>query len=218
VQCVAVDKDGELWIGTANGVSVITSPGRVFDTDAPDSRTPYVREGSVGTPLLQYETVTAIEVDGANRKWIATKNGLWLFNSDGSKALKNFNVENSPLFSNNIIDLELNPKTGELFIATDKGLIVYKTDAVEGGDDFGDVYVRPYYRGQIAIKGLIEDCVVKITDVAGNLVYETISNGGEAIWDGNDFSGNRASSGVYIVFASSKDGTKHYQTKIAIVN
>jgi hypothetical protein len=223
VQCVAVDNDGEIWIGTANGVSVISSPGRVFDSDAPDSRTPFVRENQVGVPLLQYETVTAIEVDGANRKWIATRNGLWLFNSEGSKAIKNFTLSNSPLFSNNILDLELDPESGELFIATDKGLIVYKTDAVDADEDFGDVYaypnpVRPNYTGPIAIKGLIADCIVKITDVAGNLVYETVSNGGEAIWDGNDFSGKRASSGIYLVMASNKDGTKHYQTKIAIVN
>lgn len=223
VQCLAVDQDGEVWIGTGNGVSVIGSPRRVFDLDAPDARTPYVREGSIGIPLLQYENVTAIEVDGANRKWIGTRNGLWLFNADGSKALKYFNIENSPLFSNNIIDLEIHQTTGELYIATDKGLIVYKTDAVAGGEEFGDVYaypnpVRPGYTGTIAIKGLIADCIVKITDVAGNLVYETTSNGGEATWDGNDFSGHRASSGIYLVFASNKDGTKHYQTKIAFVN
>ncbi len=223
VQCVAIDNDGEVWIGTNNGISVISSPRRVFDNDAPDARTPYVREGPIGVPLLQYETATAIEIDGANRKWIGTRNGLWLFNSDGSKALKNFNISNSPLFSNNIIDLELNPKTGELFIATDKGLMVYKTDAVDGGEDFGDVYaypnpVRPGYKGPIAIKGLIANCIVKITDLAGNLVFETISNGGQAVWDGNDFNGNRASSGIYMVFASNKDGSKHYQTKIAFVN
>jgi hypothetical protein len=223
VRCVAVDHDGELWIGTGNGISVLSSPGRVFDSDAPDSRTPYVREGTVGVPLLQYETVTAIKVDGANRKWIATNNGLWLFNADGSKVLKNFNVDNSPLYSKNILDLELNPTTGELFIATDKGLIIYKSDAVASGDDFGDVYaypnpVRPNYTGQIAITGLIADCVVKITDIAGNLVYETTSLGGQAVWDGNDFHGRRASSGIYLVFASNKDGTKHYQTKIAFVN
>ncbi len=223
VHCVAVDNDGEVWIGTTNGISVISSPGRIFDNDAPDSRTPYVREGNVGVPLLQYETVNAIEIDGANRKWIGTRNGLWLFNADGSKVLKNFNLENSPLYSNNILDLELNAKTGELYIATDKGLIIYKSDAVASGDDFGDVYaypnpVRPNYKGQIAITGLINECVVKITDMAGNLVYETISLGGQAVWDGNDFHGQRASSGIYLVFASSKDGTKHYQTKIAIVN
>jgi hypothetical protein len=223
VQCVAVDHDGEVWVGTANGISVFSSPGRVFDQDAPDSRTPYVREGSVGVPLLQYQTVTCIEIDGANRKWIGTKNGLWLFNVDGSKPVVYFNTDNCPLYSNNIIDLELDPESGELYIATDKGLIIFKTDAVEGGEEFGDVYaypnpVRPGYTGPIAIKGLISDCTVKITDMAGNLVFETVSLGGQAIWDGNDFNGNRAHSGVYMVFASNKDGSKHFQTKIAIVN
>ena len=117
----------------------------------------------------------------------------------------------------------MNSKTGELYIATDKGLIIYKSDAVASGDEFGDVYaypnpVRPGYTGQIAITGLIADCIVKITDIAGNLVYETTSLGGQAVWDGNDFHGKRAASGVYLVFASNKDGTKHYTTKIAIVN
>jgi hypothetical protein len=223
VQCVAVDHDGEVWIGTTNGISVFSNPSRVFDQDAPDSRTPYVREGTVGVPLLQYQTVTCIKIDGANRKWIGTKNGLWLFNADGSKPIVYFTTENCPLYSNNIVALELDPETGELYIGTDKGLIIFKTDAVEGAEDFGDVYaypnpVRPNYLGPIAIKGLIEDCTVKITDMAGNLVFETVSLGGQAVWDGNDFHGNRAHSGVYMVFASNKDGTKHYQTKIAIVN
>ena len=137
--------------------------------------------------------------------------------------MKNFNISNSPLFSNYIIDLELNPKTGELYIVTDKGLMTFKTDAVAAEEDFGDVYaypnpVRPGYTGSIAIKGLIADCIVKITDIAGNLVYETVSNGGIAVWDGNDFQGRRASSGIYLVLASNRDGTKHFETKIAFVN
>lgn len=223
VNCVAVDNDGEVWIGTSNGISFFSSTRNLFTADPPDAKTPFIRTGKFSEPLLQYENVTAIEVDGANRKWIGTRQGLWLFNAEGTKSLKFFNTENSPLFSNSIIDLELNPETGELYIATDKGIIIYKTDAVEADDDFGDVYaypnpVRPEYTGPIAIKGLIENCTVKITDMAGNLVYETVSLGGQAVWDGNDFSGNRVKSGIYLVFAANSDGSKKTQTKIAVVN
>ena len=223
VNCVAVDKDGEVWIGTSNGISYFSSTRNIFSADPPDAKTPFIRTGKYSEPLLQYENVTAIEIDGANRKWIGTRQGLWLFNADGTKSLKFFNTDNSPLFSNTIVDLELNPVTGELYIATDKGLMIYKTDAVDAEDDFGDVYaypnpVRPEYTGPIAIKGLIENCTVKITDIAGNLVFETVSLGGQAVWDGNDFNGNRVKSGVYIVLASSSDGSKKKQTKIAVVN
>ena len=83
-----------------------------------------------------------------------------------------------------------------------------RTDAIDGGKIHSpDVYawpnpVRPDYTGPIAIRGLARDAVVKITDVRGQILYETRSLGGQAIWNGRDLNGHQASTGVYLVFSS----------------
>jgi hypothetical protein len=168
--------------------------------------------------------VKAIAIDGDNRKWFGTERaGVFLLSEDGTKQIEHFTEENSPLFSNNITSLAYNGKTGEIFIGTAKGLISYKSTATEGGETNTEVYaypnpVRPGYNGPIAIKGLVRDAIVKITDIYGNVVYETRAEGGQAIWNGANFDGRRANTGVYMVFISTDDGQDEMVTKILFVN
>ena len=77
--------------------------------------------------------------------------------------------------------------------------------------------MRPDYTGLIAIKGVVSNANVKITDTYGNLVYETTAEGGQAIWDGYNFDGNLAVSGVYLVFVTDSDGDETMATKILII-
>jgi len=179
VHCFAEDLDGEIWIGTDKGVRVIYSPENVFNTGISEESSITTQpitvefEGHVQY-LLQFEDVTAIAVDGANRKWIGTqKAGVFLVSPDGTQELAHFTEENSPLFSNTILSIAINPENGEVFFGTAMGVISYRGTATEGGDIFKDVYaypnpVRPEYNGIIAIKGLVRDANVKITDIAGN--------------------------------------------------
>ena len=116
-------------------------------------------------------------------------------------------------------------ETGEVFFGTDKGIISYKSTATKGTDKFEkeDVYAYPNpvkegYEGSIAIKGLVTNAVVKITDISGTLIYETIAEGGQAIWDGKNFDGEKAHTGVYLVFASNEDGSETIVTKILVIN
>jgi hypothetical protein len=159
--------------------------------------------------LLETENVQAIAVDGANRKWVGTSNGLFLLSPDGEDELAYFTTSNSPLFDNEIQSLTIDQQTGEVFIGTAKGILSYQSDAVEGKQFHSSnilVYpnpVRPEYQGPIAIKGLARDAVVKITDINGKMVYETNAQGGQAIWDGRDYNGRRAKTGIYLVFSSS---------------
>ena len=174
--------------------------------------------------LLETETINTIEIDGANRKWMGTQtSGVFLISEDGTEQIHHFTEENSPLPSNEIRDIEINDETGEVFFGTLNGIVSYKSTATEAGDYFSDVYaypnpVRPEFDGTIAIKGLVRDSDVKITDVSGNLVYETTSYGGQATWNGRTFDGQRVKSGIYLVFASSADGSRAIVTKIAVVN
>lgn len=223
VTCFAEDLDGEVWLGTDQGVAVIYSPGNIFNGQNFDAQRILVEVGGYVQYLLESETVTAIAIDGKNRKWIGTdRAGVFLLSPDGTEEILHFTEDNSPLYSNSVTSICINQSTGDVFFGTSKGIISYKGTATNGGETNSDVLVYPNpvretYSGLIAIKGLVRDADVKITDVAGNLVYSTIADGGQAIWDGNNFSGRRAQTGVYLVWASNEDGSETIVTKILFV-
>lgn len=222
VLAAAIDLEGKIWVGTDKGLTIINSPNNVFAGRPYDAAQIIIGTGDNAGYLLGAEVITSIVIDGGNRKWIGTRNGLWLVSADGSKILQYFNTENSPLISNNILELGINGISGELFIYTDRGLISYRTDGTDGADVHTNVKVFPNpvknnYSGLITISGLVTDANIKITDISGNLVYETVANGGTATWDGNNFSGRKASSGVYLIFSSNNDGTETFITKLLII-
>ncbi len=226
VYSIACDNDGEVWIGTDAGIAVFYSPENIFsnyDFDAQQILIPRNDGSGLADILLEFETVTAIAIDGSNKKWIGTdRSGVFLLSADGLEEIHHFTEENSPLFSNNITSIAINDN-GEVFIGTAKGLISYKGAATPGGETNTDVYaypnpVRPGYTGLIAIKGLVDNASVKITDVNGSLIYDTMAEGGQAVWNGKNFSGQRAQSGVYLVFISNDDGSQTEVAKILIIN
>lgn len=224
VYSIAKDRDGEIWVGTDKGVTVFYTPDKVFSGSNFDSQHILVNQGGYNQPLLESEIVTSIAIDGSNRKWLGTqRTGVFLMSDDGSTELLHFTEENSPLLSNTINCLAIDQENGEVFFGTDKGIISFKYTSTEGGDLFSAVYaypnpVRENYYGTIAIKGLVENADVKITDITGTLVFKTVAEGGQAIWSGNNFEGARAQTGVYLVFASNSDGTETLVTKILFIN
>jgi len=223
VQCITEDNDGQIWIGTEKGVAVLYSPDNVYSGNYDFSQVKLLQDGNYQF-LLETEMVTAVAVDGANRKWFGTESsGVFLMSADGTQQVQHFTTDNSPLLSNTIFSIAIDHKTGEVFIGTEKGIVSYKSDAIEGGQEFDDVYafpnpVRPGYSGPIAIRGLLANANVKITDISGALVYETKSNGGLAIWNGNNFTGERAQSGVYLIFCANDDGSKTFVTKLLFMH
>ncbi|MDX9697726.1 MAG: Por secretion system protein, partial [Bacteroidales bacterium] len=72
--------------------------------------------------------------------------------------------------------------------------------------------------GIITITGLVADTQVKITDLNGNLISETVSNGGIATWDGKDVRGRKVNTGIYLVICANSDGTQSAVTKIMVIN
>jgi hypothetical protein len=222
---VAEDIDGNIWVGTDQGPAIYYNPGQVFAEDPRAFRIKVPRNDGTGLAdyMLGTEIITSIVVDGANRKWLGTfSSGAYLLSSDGSKKLANYNEENSPLYSNTIASLAIDNKTGEVWFGTAKGVISLRGDATAGADEFKNVYtfpnpVRPEFTGNVTITGLMRDSGIKITDISGNLVYETVSDGGQATWDLKTYSGNRVSTGVYLVFCSSPDGAASFVTKMLVI-
>lgn len=225
VFCVREDQDGEIWVGTDKGITVFYNPENVFTAGANfDSQQILIEQDGHVQILLETETIQDIAIDDANRKWIATANsGVFLMSADGTTQIYHFDEDNSPLFSNDVKSISINHKTGEVFFGTSKGIISYRGTATEGNETFTDVYAFPNpvkheYGGPIAIKGLMENTTVKITDISGTFVFETKSEGGQAIWDGKNFSGQRVSTGVYMVFCTSEDGSQKMVAKILFIN
>ncbi len=226
VYSLAVDNTGEIWIGTDGGIAVIYSPENVFTNynfDAQQILIPRNDGTGLADILLEFETVTAIAVDGANDKWIGTdRSGVFHLSHDGLTELDHFTVQNSPLLSNNITSIAINAN-GEVFFGTAKGIISYRAQSTPGKETNSEVYafpnpVRPGYSGPIAITGLVSNADIKITDISGNLIYSGKAEGGQAIWDGNNFEGRRAQSGVYLVFISDDSGSQTMVTKILLIN
>jgi len=223
---LAQDKNGVIWVGTDIGPFLFNNLSNVFNSDYTCSRVKIPRNDNSGLAdyLLVGEEIKAIAIDGANRKWLGTKSsGVYLMSENGQQTIQHFTTSNSPLLSNNILSIAINPVTGEVFFGTDQGLVSYQSDASEAGSTFGEVYaypnpVRQGYTGVITITGLVENTQVKITDISGNLVCETVSNGSLATWNGKDVHGRKVSTGVYLAICVNPDGTQSTITKILVIN
>lgn len=226
VTALAVDFDNEIWIGTDAGFAVLYNSSGSFDAAAGDANAQRIKvnfEGNVEY-VLGSTHITDIEVDGGNRKWIATASaGILLLSADGSEILEQFTQANSPLISDNIYDLKIDHNTGELFIITDLGLVSYRANATYEDPEYNNVVifpnpVRPNYEGLVTIQGIRYDSDVKVTDISGNVVYKTTSNGGTATWNGRTLDGQKASSGVYLIWTATNQGSSRKVGKVVLVN
>lgn len=222
---IASDMDGNIWIGTDRGPAVYYNPSKAFSSDLKASRIKIPRNDGSGLAdyLLATETVTSIAVDGADRKWFGTmSSGAYLLSEDGREQLHHFNTSNSPLLSDNIVKVSINGLTGEVWFGTSEGIVSFRGDATTGRDDYSGMYVFPNpvredFEGVVTITGLIENSRVKITDISGNLVWETTSSGGQATWDLRNYRSARVTTGVYLVFCSNEDGSISEVTKMLII-
>ncbi len=220
--CLVQDKDNNVWAGTDMGPIIFKNINNVFNSDYTVNRPKITRNDGSGFAdyLLNGVAVKTIAVDGSNRKWIGTKtSGAYLVSADGLETIQHFTAENSPLLSNSILSIDIDESTGEVFFATNLGLISYKSDSSEGKKTLEtlSIYpnpVRENFQGAITFTGFMTDSSVKVTDMAGHIVYETTSNGGMATWNGITKNGKRAASGVYFVMAAAKNSSGETETTI----
>ena len=223
VLCLTKDKNGFIWVGTDKGIGIIQCNSEIFTGSGCDALLPIVQQDRFAGYLFQDQIVQCMAVDGANRKWVGTKNGLWLISAEGDKIIYQFNSDNSPLLSNDVKKIAINPNTGEVFIATFNGICSFRSTATEGTDTNQSVLVFPNpvppgYNGSIAIRGVVNNALVKIAELNGTLVYQTRALGGQAIWDGKNYKGQKVASGVYLVLIIDDGGNEKLVTKIVIVS
>ena len=220
---LAIDNRNQMWIGTNRGLRVLSSVDNFVSSEPLIAQPIIILEENLAQELLYQQFITDIVVDGSNNKWIATADsGVFLVSSDGQKTIYHFTINNSPLPSNTINDIDINGLTGEVFIATTKGMISFKGTSTDANENLDNVYVypnpvRPEFTGTVKISGLIDNATIKIADIGGNLVYETTSEGGTIEWDTTAFGKYKVASGVYMIFISSKDGIETKVKKVMII-
>lgn len=224
IRTLAKDKNGEIWVGTDDGIRVF-SPGLLFSGNPVNGQKIVLKSDDGNNELLLAQTiVNDIQVDGGNRKWIATQGaGVLLVSPDGRSIIRSFNAANSPLLADNVQCIGIDPVSGEVYFGTELGIISYQGNATEANDGFGEVLafpnpIKPNYEGPVTIKGLARNANLKITDIAGNLVYELQAAGGTATWNGKRFDGRRPQTGIYLVWATNEDGTESMVTKLIFIH
>ena len=223
VRSVVIDTKNQLWIGTTKGLRVLSNVGS-FQSDSQLKANPIIiMEDNLAQELMYEQFITSIAVDGSNNKWIGTADsGVFMVSPNGQETKYHFTINNSPMPSNMVNDIKINSVTGEVFIATSKGMISFKGVATGANDDLSNVYVypnpvRPTYSGTVKVAGLLDKANVKITDIEGNLVFETTSEGGTIEWDTTAFGKYKVASGVYMVFISAQDGGETKVKKVMII-
>ncbi len=223
VRAIAIDTRNQLWIGTTRGLRILSNINSFLTEDKMTTRPIIILEDDLAQELFYEQFITDIVVDGANNKWIGTADsGVFLVSSDGQETKYHFTKDNSPLPSNAINDIAINSETGEVFFATDKGMVSFKGTATKANEDLNNVYVypnpvRPEYEGTVKIAGLLDKANVKISDIQGNLVHETTSEGGTIEWDTTAFGKYKVASGVYMIFVSAQDGIETKVKKVMII-
>ena len=223
--CMAIDKDGTVWIGTNDGLAQFYSTSKIFRQGAnyDASRILVPRNDGSGQAdyLLSGESVLSICVDDANNLWVGTRNGAFYISNNGLTEYHHFTQDNSPLLSNTINDIAIT-KDGDIFFGTDKGIISLRGRATEGKTTNSDVIaypnpVRQNYSGLVGIKNLVTNSLVKITTVDGSFVTHLYSEGGQAVWDCTTIKGDKVAPGIYLIFVTDESGKETFATKILIM-
>ena len=222
VLSIARDKNSFIWVGTSKGMGIIQCPQQVFGTQGCDAVLPIVQQDNFAGYLFSDEQVQTIAVDGADRKWVGTKNGAWLISPDGASIIYRFTADNSFLLNNDVQKITIDGKTGEVFFATARGICSFRSTATTGSTENNNVLVFPNpvppgYTGSIAIRGLADNATVKITELDGRLVYQTKALGGQAIWNGKNYKGGVVATGVYLVLVSDDTRTQKTAAKIVFI-
>ena len=225
--CMAQDKQGMLWCGTSDGLFVVEDATTWFDSDFRFTQIKRNRDDGSGLAdyLLSGIDVTSIAVDAANRKWIGTKgDGVYLLGPDGQETICHFTSATTPLLSDQINDIAIDPHDGNVFIATDRGLCSYMEEVAHAettlDEDLVNVFpnpVRPSTNSVVTIDHLEHQSDVKILSSSGQCVYATQSQGGVVRWNLTDSSGTTVSSGVYHVVINSPQGKPVIIKRLVVV-
>jgi len=221
VTSLCEDLNGSIWVGTDNGIGIFNC-GDIASSPC-NAYLPIVNNNGFNGYLFQKEIVNCISIDGANRKWIGTNNGAWLLSSDGIEIIEHFTKSNSPLPNDTVTQILVQSSTGEVFMNTKNQMVSYRGTATKGAETQTTIQIFPNpvsssFNGNIAIRGLVNNALVKITDLNGKLLFQTVALGGQALWNARNTEGHKVATGIYLVFVRDLSGNEKGIGKIMIAD
>ncbi len=219
VTSMVEDRDGAIWVGTDNGIGIFNCGD--ISKEACNAYLPIVKTNGFNAYLFQKETIRCMAVDAANQKWIGTNNGAWLVSQDGLSIIEHFTKDNSPLPSDTIDQMIIEPNNGEVFFKTNQEWVSYRSTATKAANHQESIFifpnpVPPDFSGLISFKKLVDHAPIKITDINGKLIYQTRALGGQAVWNGKTYEGSPVATGIYLVFVRDDEGNEKAVGKIMI--
>ncbi len=224
---VIIDKNNTVWVTTNNGVYILDNPLGAIQN--PNNKPAFYKLGIISGNLKVpfTENCKTITVDVLNEKWIGTEsNGVFHFSEDGTTLIEQFNTSNSPILSNSVNSIVVSGKTGRAYFATLYGLSSIETNAIQPVEKFDKIickpnpYIIPSSKSPtLIIDGLVENSTIKIITLNGEVVAEFTARPGriDDQWNGTDKKGKLVSTGIYIVVAYNKDGSKVGTGKLAVI-
>jgi len=222
---VALDKNDDVWIGTMEGIRILSNPKASILEANPQAEPIIIEENGLAEELFRDANILQIYSDSGNQKWVSVDGGgVFYISPNGDKTIYHFTKSNSPLPNDSVTDIKVDEKTGKVYFVTLDGIMVYQGDVTEVTSNFGNVLVYPnpvvyaQYKGNVRIRGLAAKTNIRITDAAGNLIHSAVANGGYFEWNLNNQRGVRVASGIYYVLMTNEDGTDTGTAKIAVVN
>ena len=215
VNAIAIDQNDYVWVGSDEGLIYFTT-SKFDDIKNYDN---YLTPNNGERNIFQNIKINDILVDFSNKKWIATNQGIFVFNSE-NKTIESIKTDNSPLQSNNVLSINMD-KQGDIFILTDYGLISYKTYNESPNLDYSKLKIFPNpvdldVDQNVKITGLVDNNLIHITNQSGRLILSEIYKGGGFLWNLKDSKNIKVNSGIYFVFITSNDGSRELVEKIFI--
>ena len=226
VTSLVEDRDGLMWIGTDKGLAFMINNSIVASDPNAVPIWPQLADRTEGTFLLNGIQINDLAIDPANRLWVATDQGVSVVQQveNGYEISEAFTDRNSPLFSNRVGDIEVDPTSGRVYMATSQGLISFESDAIAASEQVGDLKVYPNparissgSEPSIFVEGLVDATELRVVTIDGEVVARVQTRGGRARWDGRDLSGELVPSGVYLVVAVGQNGEGAAYGKVAVV-
>ena len=210
--CIAIDNvNSRIWLGTSNGISIILNPYAITTNS-----NLIISSFS----FLKGQTINDILFDAIGNKWIATNSGVFILNAIDD-TLGSITTKNSPLQTNEVNSLIMNPKNGLIYLGTKNGLYIAQTSIIIPNNNYDlKTYPNPFNIEKdinLTIDGLVSGTELRIITPDGKRIKTIFTDSQRAIWNGKDDKGNKVQPGVYIIIGSSVLTNSSAACKIAII-
>jgi hypothetical protein len=221
---LAFDKNGTLFIMSQGGIQEaevknnITSGDYFFRIDQYPSYS-----------NIAFKKTNVIKIDDQNNKWFTTvEDGVLVYTWDNQwlNDLEGYNINNSALLSNEVLDIDFIEEQGLVIMSTNNGISVLKSQFSTEKTDYSELKIFPMpfkipAQKPLVIEGLLPGSEVKIITLDGTFIRRLTENDGnilgvQAFWDGRNEEGHLVSSGVYLCMAFTEEG-KNIAGKIAVI-